>query len=127
MISVLPSKDKEAIKELFKKYSTDFDEFSGCVIAEDGCKQLGFCLYSLNKESMTIHVLKPEDDLSLADGILRSAIHNAVFAKVIKVSYSEKAPEDVFRKLDFILNEEEKMLNVSKLYKSCCSCKDKNT
>ncbi len=122
MISVLPSKDKGEIDSLFKKHSLDFNENSGCVMARCDGEILGYCLYFLDEKKMTVLELEPKNDLFLADGILRSAIHNAVCANVIAVHYSENSPEDIFEKLDFISNREEKKLDVSKLYKSCSSC-----
>ena len=122
MISVLPSKDKGEIESLFKKYSLDFNENSGCVIARCESEILGYCLYFLDEKEMTILELEPKADLFLADGILRSAIHNAVCANVIAVHYSENSPEAIFEKLDFIADREEKKLDASKLYKSCSSC-----
>lgn len=126
MISVLPSKNKEEIKSLFDKHSLEYNEFSGCVIAQCGEEKLGYCLYSLDSKKMIVLDIEPKNDLALADGILRSAIHNAVCAKVIKVYYSENAPVDIFEKLGFILSSKDKTLDVSKLFKSCHSCSEKN-
>ncbi|MEE0945683.1 MAG: hypothetical protein U0M42_02495 [Acutalibacteraceae bacterium] len=126
MISVLPSKDSSEIKELFDKHNLEFNENSGCVIARDKEEILGYCLYSLDEKMMTVFELEPKTDLFLADGILRSAIHNAVCANVIKVYYSDNAPVEVFEKLDFICDKAQKKLDVSKLYKSCHSCSANN-
>ncbi len=125
MISVLPSKDKEEIKSLFKKANLDYNENSGCVIAGCDGETLGYCLYFLDEKQMTILEIEPKNNLSLADGILRSAIHNAVCANVIAVHYSENAPEEIFEKLEFIADKNLRKLDVSKLYKSCHSCGSK--
>lgn len=127
MISVLSSKNAEEIKALFEKHGRSFCEESGCVIAREGEKALGYCLYYLNSAKMTVLEIEPQNDLSLADGILRSAIHNAVFKNIMNVYYDEKSPEKVFEKLQFILSSDEKSLNSEKLFESCCSCTDKNT
>lgn len=125
MISVLPSKDKEEIKSLFEKKSLDYNENSGCVIARCEGEMLGFCLYFLDEKEMTVLEIEPKDDLFLADGILRSAIHNAVCANVIAVHYSEEAPEEIFERLEFISDKNLRKLDASKLYKSCSSCGSK--
>lgn len=127
MISVLPLKNREEIKALFEKNNRDFCELSGCVTATENNNILGYCIYYLDNEKMTILEIMPQNDLSLADGILRSAIHNAVCKKVSKVIYDQQSPVEIFKKLDFILNAQEKTLNVKKLFESCCSCADKNT
>lgn len=127
MISVLPLKDKDYIKELFKKFGADFNEFSGAVEATCNDDKLGCAIYYLDSEKMTVLDIEPKKDLALADGILRSALHNAVCAKVMKACYNENSPVEIFKKLNFILDEEEKTLNINKLFESCCSCGDKNT
>ncbi|MBE6740128.1 MAG: hypothetical protein E7565_07410 [Ruminococcaceae bacterium] len=127
MISVLPLKDKDYIKELFEKFGADFNEFSGAVEATCNDDKLGCAIYYLDSEKMTVLDIEPKNDLALADGILRSALHNAVCAKVMKAYYSDNAPVEILKKLKFILDEEEKSLNINKLFESCCSCSDKNT
>lgn len=127
MISVLPIKDKDYIKKLFDNFGADYNEFSGAVEATNGEEKLGFALYYLDKEKMTVLDIEPKNDLALADGILRSALHNAVCAKVMKVFYNDNSPVEMFKKLNFILSESEKTLNINKLFESCCSCTDKNT
>ncbi len=127
MISVLPVKDKTHIKALFDMFGANFNEFSGAVEATDGEDRLGFAIYYLDSEKITILDIEPKNDLALADGILRSALHNAVCAKVMKACYNENSPVFIFKKLKFILDENEKKLNINKLFESCCSCTDKNT
>ncbi len=127
MISVLPLKEELKIKALFEKHDRIFSDFSGCVTATEGDKTIGYCLYYLDSEKMTVLEIEPQNDLPIADGILRSAIHNAVFKNIMKVYYDEKSPVMILDKLGFILSAEEKSLNAEKLFESCCSCSDKNT
>lgn len=124
MISVLPCKDKEKAEKLFKKHSLPFNEFSFCVIAESGGENLGYCLFELNDKQITVLDIEPKNDIALADGILRSALHNGICAKVIRACYSDSSPEELFEKLGFVLDKKEKTLDISKLFKSCCSCKE---
>lgn len=127
MISVLPIKETDEVKKLFSLHSLSFGEFSGGVSAVCDGKLLGYCLFELDDKKMTVLELVPKDNLSLADGILRSALHNAVCKKVIRAEYSDSSPVTIFEKLGFILNPEEKTLDISKLFKSCHSCGNKNT
>lgn len=124
MISVLPVRDQSEVKKLFSAHNLEFGEFSGAVSAECDGQRLGYCLFELDSKKMTVLEISPKNDLSLADGILRSALHNAVCAKVIRAEYIETAPVEIFEKLGFILNNEEKTLDISKLFKSCHSCSD---
>ncbi|MBE6729949.1 MAG: hypothetical protein E7568_06950 [Ruminococcaceae bacterium] len=127
MISVLPLKDKNEIKSLFLKHGIEFSENANCVMAKDKEEILGYCLFRIENDEITVFEIEPKNDLLLADGILRSALHNGVCANVAKAFYSQKAPEEIFEKLKFILNRAEKTLNISKLFESCSECQDKNT
>lgn len=119
MISVLPCRNKEKITELFKKHNLSVDEFSGCVIASQNDEILGYSLYSLSKSKMTVFAVEPQSDIPLADGILRSALHVSAENFVLDVFYDDNAPVDLFRTLAFIKNEDEKRLNIDKLFGGC--------
>lgn len=124
MISVIPCKDKDEIESLFKKHHLETDEFSGCVIASEKGGVLGYCLYSLNTKTMTVFAVEPQHDISLADGILRSALHVAAENFVLDAYYADCAPIDLFYKLDFVKNSDEKRLNIDKLFGGC-NCHNK--
>lgn len=119
MISVIPCRDKEKIEELFKKHNLFTDEVSGCVIASQNDEVLGYCLYSLSESKMTVFAVEPQSDIPLADGILRSALHVAAENFVLDAFYADCAPVDLFRTLAFIKNEDEKRLNIDKLFGGC--------
>ena len=125
MITVLPSRDKSEIAELFKKHNLEFDDASACVIATEKQNVLGYCLYRLTEKETTIFVVEPQGDLPLADGILRSALHVAAENFVLDAFYADCAPIDLFRVLGFIKNEDEKRLNIDKLFGGC-NCANKN-
>ena len=119
MISVLPCHDRAEIESLFAGHNLPTDEFSGCVIARTGEEMLGYCLYSLTPKTVTVFAVEPQSDIMLADGILRSALHVAAENFVLDAHYTESAPIELFRKLDFIKNEDEKRLNIDKLFGGC--------
>lgn len=119
MISVLPCKEKNEIERLFKKHNLVADEFSSCVIATEKQNVLGYCLYSLTEKSMTVFAIEPQADIPLADGILRSALHVAAENFVLDAFYDSGAPIELFRILGFIKNEDEKRLNIDKLFGGC--------
>ena len=124
MISVLPCKDKSEIEALFFKHNLKTDEYSSCVIARTGDEVLGYCLYRLDKKTITVFAVEPQSDIMLADGILRSALHVAAENFVLDAFYEEGAPIDLFEKLDFIKNADEKRLNIDKLFGGC-NCHNK--
>ncbi len=124
MISVIPCYDKQEIEKLFKKHKLCVDEFSGCVIATQKDEVLGYCLYSLDKRSITVLALEPQSDIPLADGILRSALHVAAENFVFDAFYDDCAPVDLFNTLNFIKNVSEKRLNIDLLFGGC-NCSNK--
>lgn len=125
MISVLPCKDSQQIEALFKKHNIVTDEFSGCVIAQTGDEILGYCLYRLDSKSIKVFAVEPQNDIMLADGILRSALHVAAENFVLDAYYDDSADIDLFKKLDFIKDANEKRLNIDKLFGGC-NCGNKN-
>lgn len=125
MISVLPCKDKARVEELFCRHNLQTDRFSSCVIASSGDEVLGYCLYRLDTKTITVFAVEPQNDLMLADGILRSALHVAAENFVLQAFYDECAPIDMFNKLGFIKNAEEKRLDIDKLFGGC-NCSHKN-
>ncbi len=122
MISLIPSKDKAQISDFFKKHNRLSDDFSGCVIATEGEKIIGYSLYRLDKKQMTVFEIEPEKDIMLADGILRSTLHVAAENFVLDAFYDENSPVALFEKLGFIKNTQEKRLNIDKLFGGC-NCK----
>lgn len=123
MIALAPIGDKKEINRLFSENGLKFSEFSGCVKAKSGEEVLGFCLYDLDKNCIVIKKIVPENDLSLADGILRSTLHVAAERSIMNAFYSGEDTERLCDKLHFVIDKEEKRLNINKLFESCCSCK----
>ena len=122
MIALAPISDKKDINRLFLENGLEYSEFSGCVKAKSGEEVLGFCLYSLFDNKIVIFKIVPENDLSLADGILRSTLHVAAERSIMNAFYSGEDTERLSDKLSFVIDKEEKRLNINKLFESCCSC-----
>ena len=122
MITVSPEKDKSLIEMLFIENGVCVNEFSSAVIAKVGSEILGFCLYDLDSKKIIVHKVSPEDDIMLADGILRSALHVAAERSIMDARYSDSSPESLFEKLGFIKDKTEKTLDIDKLFGGC-GCK----
>lgn len=122
MITLAPSGDKNKINRLFLENGLDFSDSSGCVMAECDGEVLGFCLYDLDIKGIVVYKIVPENDLSLADGILRSTLHVAAERSIMNAYYSGEEIEKLCDKLDFIKDRVEKRLKIDKLFESCCSC-----
>lgn len=126
MIEVLPIRDETKVKDFFESRNYEYKEGCGCVVARCGNDFLGYCTYILDKDKITVLNLEPTDDLMMADGILRSALHVADSRMIDKAFYSADSPEDIFKKLGFIKNQSERTLAIEKLKESCCGCKKNN-
>lgn len=123
MIALAPISDKNEINRMFSENRLEYSEFSGCVKAKCGEEVLGFCLYDLDKNCIVIKMIVPENDLKLADGILRSTLHVAAERSIMNAFYSGEDTEKLCCRLGFIKDSQEKRLNINRLFESCCSCR----
>lgn len=121
MITVIPA-EKEETEKLFSENNAEYNEYSDCTVARNGGEILGYCLYYIDDKTMTVCELSPQDDLLLADGVLRSTLHIAAVRGITDIRYTENAPEDVFLRLGFAENTTERMLDISLLWKDCGGC-----
>ena len=122
MINVLPIKEQTEINSFCEKFNIPNIENRGVTVARVGEEILGYCAFILNDDSITITHLTPENDIMLADGILRSALHIADFRSIVNAYYSNTAPITLLSMLGFIDNSEKMSLKIEKLHESCCSC-----
>ena len=122
MITILPVKEKETIVKYYADKGIEFSDNASVVEAKFSDEVLGYCIFDLFSDGITVHTLEPINDIMLADGILRSALHIAAERSAMNALYSEFAPEELFEKLDFILDKKERKLNIDKLFGDCC-CK----
>ena len=122
MISLAPLSDKNKIKTIFSEKGIEYTENSGCVTAMQGDELLGLSLYDLDAKKMLVKYIEPLNDIGLADGILRSTLHVAAERSIMDAFYDSTLPEDFLNKIAFIKNQDEKKLDIDKLFKSCASC-----
>ncbi len=115
-------RDTEA-KQLFIEKGIEYGKFSKCVCCKNGEEVLGFCLFDLSDEKITVKYIEPLYDIALADGILRSTLHVATEKSVMNAFYDDTVPVEFLKKIGFIKNETDKTLDIDKLFKSCCECK----
>ena len=118
MIEVLPIREMGKLQPLYTAAGLRLEENCLAVQATTGAEVLGVCLFRLEAGKMTVLHLEPTDDLLMADGILRSALHVGVEAGVTEAVYADSAPEELFRRLGF-LTETAGELKIEKLFQSC--------
>ncbi len=124
MIEILPERNKELLLPLYKENGLVLAKNDMAVIAKSGNEMVGYCLFSLDSERITVYSLEPQNDILMADGILRSALHVGVEHEIMTAYYSDSAPEELFIRLRF-LGDEPKSLRVEKLFESCKGCNNK--
>ncbi len=122
MIQVLPVKDKEKLISLYKEKGIDLSSFGQAVVATDKDAVLGLCLFEIENSKLTVLYIEPMDDILLADGILRSALHVGVTENVTSAEFGGSLDQALFKKLGF-LGKSEKEIRIEKLFESCCSHK----
>ena len=123
MLTLAPLKEKGEVEAIFKDKNIDFNQYSGVVTAKDKDEVIGMSLYELTSDKITVFYIEPVADIPLADGILRSTLHVAAEKSIMSAYYENPIDIDFLKKVDFIKNEDEKSLQIDKLFKSCCSCK----
>ena len=114
MITITP----ENGKSLFDVHGLSFREDSGCVIAKDGDKLLGYCLYDLDEKRLVVRYLQ-SDELTLADGVLRAVLNMAVQRGITDAQYDDSAPVSLLEQLHFISDLSKKTLDLDKFFKGC--------
>ena len=122
MISLAESKDGKLTGDLFASSGLEINENSSCVTAEENGDVVGYCLFDIDKDKIVIRRISPQDDIMLADGILRSTLHVAAERFIMKAFYDGGISEELLDRLEFILDKQEKRLDMEKLFKSCCTC-----
>lgn len=122
MIEIHPLRDIENLKKLYKKSNVQMSDCSMAIVASDNDEVLGYCLFDMRDNDLMIFSIETTDDVSFADGLIRSALHVGVENGRMTAFYAENAPEKLFSTLGFIKNAEKRELNVNKLFSSCQNC-----
>ena len=123
MLEIKVLTDVQKIAQLCERCGVTPDETRGVMAAVDGEEVLAFSVFTLDSDSMTIEYIVPENDIPLADGMLRSTIHVALTRGKTAVYYAETVSEKLLTTLAFIKDADKKLLNSDKLFESCCGCK----
>lgn len=119
MITVLPVRDREEIKQEFLKRNIDFSDTSMCVKARDKEELLGLCLFDMQKDKVTLKYVEPLGDIMLADGIIRSALHVAAENFIFVADYDNDELTCALGTLGFIKDADKKTVDMDKLFGGC--------
>ena len=122
MISALLCSDRAVIEEKYRAAGIKTNEKSNCLLVKERENVIALCLFELDNKGITVLHLEPADDISLADFTLRSSLHIAAERCAMDARFADSAPVEILHKLGFVLDREEKTLDIDKLFKSCCGC-----
>lgn len=122
MIEILVCEDVGITKNLYQNCGIDYNENSLAIRAMNGVECLGFALFLIEGEKETVFAVEPKEDIMLADGLLRSALHVGTERGITDAFYYGSNYEDLYAKIDFIESSEENRLKLQNLFSDCCHC-----
>lgn len=122
MLEILICEDAQITKTLYAEYNIEFNDNSLAIRAMNGAECLGFALFSISGKNETVFAVEPKEDIMLADGLLRSALHVGTERGITDAFYFGSDYEDLYAKINFIENREEKRLKLQNLFTDCCHC-----
>ena len=125
MLEIKVCADKNAVKSLYNKEKLDFLAGDTAVQAVLGEEVLGYVLFGIKDFALTVYRIFPNDDIMFIDGLLRSTLHVGMQRGITKAYYNDERYVYIFKKLNFLADENDKELNLINLYSDCCNC-DKN-
>ena len=123
MIEIKKITDLNEVQALCDSVGLKCSESTLAASMVDGEERLGFSVFDLLDGYAVLRWLAPNDNISLADGMLRSSIHIALQNQCASVYFEDTVSETLLEQLGFVMNREEKRLNTHKLFESCCDCK----
>lgn len=127
MISILPENNRETVKKYCDGDKVAFNGNTRLIIAKDGENEIGYCIFETESTKITVLKAEPENNLSLFDGILRSALHVGINSGGKSAYYTSTLNEGNLKKLGFVADFGTKELNINKLFESCCCQNNKNS
>ncbi len=123
MISALLAEERSLVRENYLSAGLEVTEHSNCLLVKEKEEIIARCFFELYEKGVLVLGLEPCDDIALADFTLRSALHVAAERCAMDARYADSAPVEHLKLLGFVIDENEKTLDIEKLFKSCSGCK----
>ena len=119
-VKAIPSdKAKEKCAEIGLEYKSG----TSVLLATEGEKVLGSCVYDIDCNQMTLRDISPQEDFVMADSLLRSALFVAANKGIFEVCWAENIKAELISKLGFVKNITNCSIDVTNLFSSCENCK----
>lgn len=122
MLEILVCEDQAVTAALYEERQVRYELGRLAIRAMFGEECLGYCLFAVNGEEETVFCVEPREDVMLADGLLRSALHVGCERGITAAFYADRDYEPLFRQLHFLEQPEEKRLRLQNLFTDCCHC-----
>ena len=123
MLEILVCEYKEKVKALYSSLNIDYKEQYLAIRAMAGEECIGFALFDISGGEETVFAVEPKNDALLADGLLRSALHVGTERGITDAYFYGNDYVELFEKIKFIEDLENKKLKLQNLYSDCCQCK----
>lgn len=123
MLQILVCVDKTITKDLYKSLNLEYNDNYLAIRAMDRDECLGFSLFMIEENSETVFAVEPKEDRMLADGLLRSALHVGTERGITEAFYYGENYIELYEKINFIEDKEQKKLKLQNLFTDCCCCK----
>ena len=117
MIEIKVVENAEKSREILSRHGA---EDKTLLAAADGQEIIAYTIFSVSGKEAKIYFIVPEEDIMLADGMIRSTIHVALSRGATEVYYEDTVSEKLLKTLNFILDSEKRLLDSDKLYRACC-------
>lgn len=123
MLEILVCEDKKITKKIYDDLGLKYNDDFLAIRAMSGEECLGYALFFIENHKETVFAVEPKEDRMLADGLLRSALHVGCERGITEAFYFGDNYTELYEKIDFIENKEEKKLKLQNLFTDCCACK----
>lgn len=113
----------EKVQQLYSENNLSYvKETAMAISAFDGEVSLGTCLYDMTSTAITIRLILPNDNLTMADSMLRSALFIAANRGIMEAYFLEPVSVELIKRLGFLGNESTKTIDITNLFNPC-GCK----
>lgn len=121
MLQILKQENKESYLDIISDLGISPSE-AQISEAKDGDTVTGYGIYQFLTDKIVIHIISPENDLVLFDGIARSVMFLAVLKGIERAEFSEAVQKNA-RLLKFVKNSEAALEPISTIFNGCENCR----
>lgn len=119
MLEIKIVTDRTAVAEICAGCGIFDIERLNVMAAFDSGRVIAFTVFTMDRHSLTIERIEPQDDLPLADGMVRSTLHIAAERGLEKAYYTDSVDEEFLKRFRFVKNAQQKELDIGILFTDC--------